>query len=245
MPSELLTDRHGAVLVLTLRDPASRNPLSRQLVSAFAEALDIAESDPQVRCIVVHGAGTDFCSGAAAQHDDEASSLPAAWPTLQAAVGQLIESLRVFPKPVLAAVEGLAAGSGLMLALGCDLIVAAQDARFVLDADADAAAAADDRWTTALGHWLPTPLLQQWAWLPEPMDAQRLHQIGVVGWLSDSGQALAVALGVASRLAARSPQALAAAKERVQQASPLPTAPPPMPGPQQLPLGLDGHDQRS
>lgn len=243
MPSELLTDRHGAVLVLTLRDPASRNPLSRQLVSAFAEALDIAESDPQVRCVVVHGAGADFCAGASTQADDEPSSFSSTSP-LQAALGQLIESLRVFPKPVLAAVEGLAAGSGLRLALGCDLIVAAQDARFVLT-EADDIGSTDDLWTATLAHLLPAPLLQQWAWLPDPMSAQQLHQLGIVGWLSDSGQALSTALEVASRLAARSPQALAAAKERVQQASHLPTAPPPMPGPQQLPLGLDGHDQLS
>ncbi len=243
MPSELLTDRHGAVLVLTLRDPASRNSLSRQLVSAFAEALDIAESDPQVRCVLVHGAGADFCSGASAQADDEPSSFSST-SSLQAALGQLIESLRVFPKPVLAAVEGLAAGSGLRLALGCDLIVAAQDARFVL-ADPHDGGTTDDRSIAALTRLLPPPLLQQWAWLPEPMTAQQLHPLGIVGWLSDSGQALATALEVASRLAARSPQALAAAKERVQQASHLPAAPPPMPGPRQLPLGLEGHDQLS
>lgn len=243
MPSELLTDRHGAVLVLTLRDPASRNSLSRQLVSAFAEALDIAESDPQVRCVVVHGAGADFCSGASAQADDEPSSFSSTSP-LQAALGQLIESLRVFPKPVLAAVEGLAAGSGLRLALGCDLIVAASDARFVL-ADADDLGSADNRWTAALARQLPTPLLQQWAWLPEPIGAQQLHQFGIVGWLSDSGQALATALEVAGRLAVRSPQALAAAKERVQQATHLPAAPPPRPAAHQLPLGLDAHDQAS
>lgn len=242
MPSELLTDRHGAVLVLTLRDPASRNSLSRQLVSAFAEALDIAESDPQVRCVVVHGAGADFCAGAQGQAEDDPSAFASALP-LQAALGQLIESVRVFPKPVLAAVEGLTAGSGLRLALGCDLIVAAQDARFVLDPAGDVGTA-DDRWTATLARLLPTPLLQQWAWLPEPMSAQQFHQLGIVGWLSDSGQALATALEVAGRLAARSPQALAAAKERVQQASHLPAAPP-RPAGQQLPLGLDAHDQAS
>ncbi|HET6599635.1 MAG TPA: enoyl-CoA hydratase-related protein, partial [Burkholderiaceae bacterium] len=63
MPSELLTERQGAVLVLTLSDPATRNTLSHQAIAAGIEALNVAESDASVRSVVLRGDGAHFCSG--------------------------------------------------------------------------------------------------------------------------------------------------------------------------------------
>src|SRR5262245_17175311 len=63
MPSELLTERHGGTLVLTLSDPATRNTLSPQASAAGIEALNVAEGDDSVRCVVLRGDGAHFCSG--------------------------------------------------------------------------------------------------------------------------------------------------------------------------------------
>ena len=215
MPSQLLTERHGATLILTLCDPDSRNSLSQQLVSAFAEALDVAESDPQVSCVAVRGEGADFCSGL-----DPAELLQPALPgfasPLLQGLDQLLEALCVFPKPVLAAVEGNACGGGFSLALACDLMVAADDASFALGRPGAATAGAEPGTFERLADALPAPLLQQLLWLDEPVGAQRLHALGRVGWISPPGQAMAAALRIADRLAALPPQMLAEAKERVQ-----------------------------
>ena len=63
MPSELLTERRGTTLVLTISDPATRNTLSAQVIAAGIEALGVAEADPEVRCVVLQGAGGHFCAG--------------------------------------------------------------------------------------------------------------------------------------------------------------------------------------
>src|SRR5204862_623094 len=63
MPSELLTERRGTTLVLTISDAPTRNTLSAQVIAAGIEALGVAESDPEVRCVVLQGAGGHFCAG--------------------------------------------------------------------------------------------------------------------------------------------------------------------------------------
>ena len=63
MSSELKTERHGSTLVLTLSDPATRNTLSEQLISAGVEALNVAESNSEVRVVILRGDGTNFCAG--------------------------------------------------------------------------------------------------------------------------------------------------------------------------------------
>src|SRR3954463_2843300 len=113
MPSELLTSREGSTLILTLSDPATRNTLSPQVYSAGVEALNVAESDDSVRAVVVRGDGEHFCAGGDL---NRIIGLRKAGPEAQAEsialFHQLIESLRAFPKPTIAAVEGFAAGGG-------------------------------------------------------------------------------------------------------------------------------------
>src|SRR4029078_7202818 len=92
-----------------------------------------ADSNPEVRSVVITGAGSTFCAGGNLQRLLDNRSKP---PNVQAqsseALHGWIEAIRTFPKPVIAAVEGAAAGAGFSLALACDLIVAAADARLVL-----------------------------------------------------------------------------------------------------------------
>lgn len=187
MPCELLTERQDATLVLTLSDPATRNALSPQACAAGVEALNNAADVDAVRTVVLRGAGTQFCGG---------PSAPAA-----EGLASLLDAIRACPKPVLAAVEGTAAGAGLAIALACDLVIAADDARFVPD-------------DAALPRGLPRSLRLQWQWLPDSVDTPRLAAAGLVSTTVPPGLARAEALQWAARLAAVPAATLAADKER-------------------------------
>jgi enoyl-CoA hydratase/carnithine racemase len=216
MPSELLTEREDAVLVLTLSDPPTRNTLSAQVLAAGIEALGVAESDPGVSVVIVRGDGGHFCAGGNVRGLAERREAGrAVQRQMIEHLHQFVEALRAFPKPVIAAVEGAAAGAGFGLALACDLIVAAEDAQFTLSygrlgLSPDAGA------TWSLAQVLPRTEVQRLLWLAEPVPAPRLHAAGVVGWLAPKGEALAEAKRLASRLQAMAPNALASAKELVQ-----------------------------
>jgi len=215
MPSELRTERRGSTLVLTMSDPATRNTLSEQLFTAGVEALDVAESDPDVRCLVLQGDGGHFCAGG---HIGGLRERRAADPSAQLQMverfHQFAESLHTCSKPVIAAVEGAAAGGGFSLALACDLIIAAEDARFIMS-HARLGLSPDGGGSWQLAQMLPRPLALQLIWLAEPVSAQQLHSHGVVNWVTDSGNALAQACAVAEQLAQMAPNALASAKELV------------------------------
>lgn len=219
MPSELLTERIGAVLVMTMSDPATRNTLSQQVIAAGIEALNVAESDPDLRVVVLRGAGGHFCAGGNLQGLLERRRAgPPAQQQMIEHLHQFVEALRSFPKPVIAAVDGAAAGAGFSLALACDLLVAADDARFVLSygrigLSPDAGAS----WS--LMQALPRARVQQLLWLAEPVTAQELAGRGLVAELTASGQSFAGAMRLAERLGAMAPNALASAKELLQQAS--------------------------
>jgi enoyl-CoA hydratase/carnithine racemase len=219
MPAELLSERAGSVLMLTISDPASRNTLSHQVIAAGIEALDVAESDPQLRAVVLRGTGAHFCAGGNLQGllERRRTGRSAQLQMLEH-LHQWIEALRSFPKPVIAAVEGAAAGAGFSLALACDLIVAARDARFILSYGR-IGLTPDGGATWSLMQALPRARVQRLVWLGEPVTAQQLHDWGLVGTLADSGQAVPVALGLAQRLAELAPNALASGKELVQLAT--------------------------
>ena len=219
MTSELLTERHGAVLVLTLSDPATRNTLSHQALAAGIEALNVAESDAQIRCAILRGDGAHFCAGGNLQGLMERRRAgPPAQVQMIEHLHQFIEALRAFPKPVIAAIEGAAAGAGFSLALACDLVVAAEDARFILS-HGRLGLSPDGGATWALAQALPRALVQQLVWLAEPASARQLNEWGLVGWVTDSGQAFTEALRLAHSLADMAPNALASGKELVQQAT--------------------------
>jgi enoyl-CoA hydratase/carnithine racemase len=219
MPAELLTERRADVLVLTLSDPATRNALSASVIAAGIEVLNIAAADPALRCVVLQGAGGHFCAGGNLQGLlERRRSGPPAQVQMLEHLHHFIEALRVFPKPVIAAVEGAAAGAGFALALACDLIVAADDARFV--ASYGRIGLSPDAGTTwHLTRALPRALAQQIVWLGEPATARQLHAWGLVGWVADSGRAGDEALRVAERLTALAPNALASGKQLVEQAA--------------------------
>lgn len=217
MPSELHAERRDAALVLTISDPATRNTLSEQVFAAGIEALDVAESDTSVRSIVLRGEGNFFCAGGNLQRlKANRMADRSVQDNMLQRFHDFVEALRVFPKPVIAAVEGVAAGGGFSLALACDLIVAAEDAKFILSYGR-IGLSPDGGASWQLMQRLPRSLVLQMLWLFEPATAAQLQAHGIVNWVVPKGQASAQALAITERLAACAPNAIASAKELVNQ----------------------------
>lgn len=128
MADEVLTSRDGAVLTITFNRPEVYNAFNRELHAALHDALEAAE-DPAVRCVVITGAGKGFCAGQDLKEFGAVSaSISEALETTYHPNVRLVRSLA---KPVIAAVNGPAAGAGLSFACACDLRVVAESGTFV------------------------------------------------------------------------------------------------------------------
>lgn len=117
-----------AVTTLTLNRPDALNALSADLRRELFAAVKAAGRDPEVRAVVITGAGRAFCAGADLRGGSGELEFRR---VLTDEYNPLIEAIRALPKPVVAAVNGVAAGAGVSLTLAADLVVAAEDARFV------------------------------------------------------------------------------------------------------------------
>ena len=128
-PSEtLLHEQDGAVALLTLNRPDALNALNRELRAALLSAVNTVRKDDATRAVVITGAGRGFCAGADLRGGSTEREFRR---VLRAEYNPLIVAIRNLPKPVIASVNGVAAGAGVSLALAADLVVAADDARFV------------------------------------------------------------------------------------------------------------------
>jgi len=129
MTAILLEERAGGVLRLTLNRPEARNALSIGLMTALLEALGRAAADPEARIVVIAGAGPAFCAG----HDLRelrADPRREAYQRIFALCSELMLAIVRLPKPVIAEVHGVATAAGCQLVATCDLVVAAEEARF-------------------------------------------------------------------------------------------------------------------
>lgn len=218
MAAELRSTSHGGTMVLTISNPEARNALGPEIYAAGVEALSVAETLPEIRSVVITGEGATFCAGGNLQRLLDNRRRP---PEVQAqsieGLHNWIEAIRTFPKPVIAAVEGAAAGAGFSLALACDLIVAADNAVFVM-AYSSVALSPDGGGTWSLARALPRQLATELLMAGERIDATRLRELGVVNRVSVPGAALDDALTLAERLNARAPNALASIKELLNEA---------------------------
>jgi enoyl-CoA hydratase/carnithine racemase len=218
MAAELKSTSQGQTMVLTISNPEQRNALGPAIYAAGVEALIAADSNPEVRSVVITGEGAMFCAGGNLQRllDNRQQS-----PEVQAqsieGLHNWIEAIRTFPKPVIAAVEGAAAGAGFSLALACDFIVAADNAIFVM-AYSNVALSPDGGASWSLTRALPRPLVSELLMCGERVDAMRLHQLGLVNRVTAPGVALEQALQLAQQLNTRAPNALASIKELVNEA---------------------------
>lgn len=218
MTAQLLSQSQGQTLVLTVSNPDFRNALGPEIYAAGIEALNVAESNPDVRSLVITGENGIFSAGGNLQRLlANRQQAPEVQAQSIESLHSWIEAIRTFPKPVIAAVEGPAAGAGFSLALACDVIVAARNSVFVM-AYSSIALSPDGGGSWSLMRALPRQLATELMIGGERISAERLHQLGVVNRLTEPGLALETALNWAETLNSRAPNALASVKELVNEA---------------------------
>ena len=219
MTGQLKSAVHGQTLVLTLSNPTLRNALGPEMYTAGIEALNAAESNSEIRSVIITGEGAHFCAGGNLQrllaNRKQAKEVQA-----QSIDGlhTWMEAIHTFPKPVIAAVEGAAAGAGFSLVLMCDLVVAARDSIFVM-AYSSIALSPDGGGSWNLSQALPRQIAAELMLLGERISADRLHALGSINRLVESGTALTQALDLAERINARAPNAMQSIKELINDAT--------------------------
>ncbi|MEV6217411.1 enoyl-CoA hydratase-related protein [Nocardia sp. NPDC051833] len=213
MTSEpILKSRHeGAVAVLEINRPAARNSLSPALVDAIDSALRALRHNQATCAVVITGADGCFCAGADITGFDDMRQV-ALLGDSRAMDARMWPVLAEFPKPVIAAVEGLALGGGLELALACDIAIAGTSARFgvpEVKLGVIPGAGGTQRLIRAVGKSTAMTMLLS----GEFVDAQTALAAGLVSEVTPDGTALDRALALAERIARNSPMAVALAKD--------------------------------
>ena len=211
--SEVRTERVGSTLLITIDRPQARNAVNAAVAAGLADAQDELESDPALRVGVQTGAENTFSAGM-----DLKAALKGESPEIPGrGFGGLTEA--ELAKPLIAAVEGFAMGGGFELALGCDLIVAGETAKFGLPEVKRGLIAAGGG-VLRLPKRIPHHLAMEFLLTGEPVTGRRAGELGLVNRVTPDGDAAAVALQLAEKLAENAPLALAAVKKIVRAADP-------------------------
>ncbi len=220
--STIEVDQAAGVLTITLCRPDALNALVTEMTVELAAALRMAQRDEHVRCLIITGAGRAFCSG---QDLCELPSDDAAAPESEGALGRylrerinpLVTRLRTMEKPVLAAVNGVAAGAGVSLALATDLRVCARSASFKL-AFAQVGLVPDAGATLTLMQHVGYARAAELCLLGEAVAAERALEIGLVNRVVEDERLLATARQIAESLLELPPRALALTKRALARA---------------------------
>ena len=213
-PALLRRDDDAGVTTLTLQSPASRNALSLAMIEALIDALAALEGDAATRVVVIAGEGPALSAGHDLRelqaHRNDADGGRAFFETAMTRCSDLMRAIVALPKPVIAAVEGVATAAGCQLVAACDLAIAGADARFALPG-------------VSIGLFCSTPLVavgrvvgrkpaMEMALTGDLCDAATAERFGLVNRVVPAGAALAEARALARRIAARSAATLAIGK---------------------------------
>lgn len=212
----LLVDRSEGVATVTLNRPGSMNSLSVALKEALRDALREIAADPAVRAVVLTGSGRGFCVG---QDLREHVALleakdPAPLATVSEHYNPIVQALATMPKPVVAAVNGMAAGAGAGLTFACDFRIAAKSAGFLL-AFANVGLSLDSGVSWTLPRLIGSARATALALLAEPISAEAALEMGLVNAVVDDERVGEAARELAARLAAGPTAAYAAIKESI------------------------------
>ncbi|MCK2237212.1 MULTISPECIES: enoyl-CoA hydratase-related protein [unclassified Crossiella] len=210
----LLIDDSDGVRTFTLNRPESFNSFTVALKEGLLAALHEAAQDPAVRAVVITGAGKAFCAG---QDLKEHISLleqgdPMPLETVRRHYNPMVRAVTGMPKPVIAAVNGMAAGAGASLAYACDLRIAAESAKFLM-AFANVGLTADSGASWTLPRLIGYGRAMELMLLAQPIAAPEAKEIGMVNRVVPDGEALSAAQELAARLAAGPTTAYAMLKE--------------------------------
>jgi len=200
--TSLLVDDSDGVRTFTLNRPEAYNSLTAELKEALRDALTDTVADPAVRAVVLTGAGKAFCAGqdlkehvAALQSDD-----PAPFRTVAEHYNPIVRAITSMPKPVIAAVNGMAAGAGASFAYACDLRIVARSAKFLM-AFATIGLTADSGASWTLPRLIGYGRAMELMLLAKPVTAEQAVAMGMATEVVDDGEALSTAQELASRMA--------------------------------------------
>lgn len=205
MTDEVLTEQAGAILTVTINRPSARNAVNLAVAEGIAEAMQCLDADLALRVGILTGAGGTFCAGM-----DLKAFVRGERPLVH---GRGFAGIAERPptKPLIAAVEGYALAGGFEIVLACDLVVAAEGARFGLpEVNRGLVAAAGG--LLRLPRRVPQAQAMELALLGDMISADRAFTLGLVNRLVPEGTALEAARELANRIAANGPLAVAASK---------------------------------
>jgi len=218
MAAQQLTDLRyevdGPVATITLDRPAALNALTVPLKVSLLEAFREAGRDREIRAVVLTGAGRAFCAGqdlrerlepGAAQLDVE----------IRERYNPIVTAMRALPKPIVGAINGVAAGAGASLALACDLRIAARSASFAL-AFGRVGLIPDSGATWLLPRLVGAALAAEMALAGRSLSADEAERVGLVGRVVDDADLPEASRELAARIAEGSPVALALTKRALQ-----------------------------
>ena len=215
-PTETLVsaERHGPVALLTLEHVGSYNALGRDLVAELTGRLTDAAADPDVRVVVVTGAGPAFCAGADIA---EVPAMIGAAPTDELPFDRLFDVLTDYPTPTVAAVRGIAYGGGCELALACDIAIAGHSARFAVP-EVKLGVIPGAGGTQRLVHAVGKAKAMRMLLSGDAVDAAWACDAGRVADVVDDDEVVPAAIGLARRIAGNAPRAVALAADAARRA---------------------------
>jgi 2-(1,2-epoxy-1,2-dihydrophenyl)acetyl-CoA isomerase len=211
----------SGVLSLTLNRPTRLNAMSQPLIAALAGEIARAHDDVAVRSVLLTGTGRGFCAGADLAGNGTGATGADGKPDLGAVMeshyNPLIRSIRALPKPVIAAVNGVAAGGGANLALACDIVLAARSARFD-QAFVRISLMPDLGGTWFLPHTVGDARARALAMLGSSVSAEDAQRMGMVWQVFDDSALMGEATKLARKLAAGPTLSYAAIKNALNRA---------------------------
>jgi len=208
--NNLLWEKEGPVLTVTINRPHRLNALNEETVHELIEAMGRANADPDVRVVVITGAGNAFCAGADLR--DAPEMTPEVTYYLVVLYLDLIRAIRRVEKPVVARVNGVAIGGGCCVAMASDIRIASQDARFMLAFINIGISAADMGATYLLPRIVGLGRAAELLMTGETVAAAEAERIGLVNRVVPPEELDSVVRGVCARLASRPPMGLAFTK---------------------------------
>ena len=211
--------RHGRVLQLAIRNPAQRNAIKPEISAELARQLRLASFDESIGAVVLRGEGEHFCAGGdlLTLGESRRTNPPQHHFDRVGKLNELVRCMRDCAKPVIAAVEGHAAGAGFSIALGCDLIVAAENAQFTM-AYVKIGLNPDGDGSYFLARALPLQLANELLMTGGAVSAPRLHTAGLVNRCVAPGTAAAEAMKLAEELASGATRAIGRIKRLANEA---------------------------
>ena len=213
MSDSVLFEVGDSVATITLNRPAAKNALTTDMKVALLEALGRAGSDPGIRSVILTGAGQAFCAGQdLREHAELLAGGGSPLDTVRQHYNPIVSSIATMPKPVIAALDGVAAGAGAAFAFACDFRLATRRASLMM-AFARVGLSADSGASWTLQRLVGLARAAELLMLAEPVSAEQALALGLLTRLVDDDALAAQARDLAGRLAAGPTAAYGAIKE--------------------------------